>query len=106
SLIYHYCRSTGATKIEKGSRMISIQEADRIIEKNIRKFPVIEIPLEEAHGAVLREDIYADRDLPPFNKSLMDGIAVKYSAFKKGNRTFKIIGTQAAGLDALALKTE
>jgi len=86
--------------------MISIEEADKIIEKNIRKFPIIEIALEDAHGAVLREDIHADRDLPPFNKAIMDGIAVKYSAFKKGHRSFKILGTQAAGIDALALRTE
>ncbi|HLF17843.1 MAG TPA: molybdopterin molybdotransferase MoeA [Candidatus Omnitrophota bacterium] len=86
--------------------MISVSEVDKIIAENIRKFPIIEIPLEEAGGAILREDIKADRDLPPFHKALMDGIAVKYSAWKAGQRNFKIEGTQAAGVDALALRKE
>ena len=86
--------------------MVSVQEVDKIIAENIRKFPAIEIPLEEASGAILREDIKADRDLPPFHKALMDGIAVKYSSWKAGGRSFRIEGTQAAGVDALTLKKE
>src|SRR3954468_1445114 len=46
---------------------------------------------------VLAENIYADRDLPPYNRVTMDGIAIKYSAIENGIRCFKIIATQAAG---------
>jgi len=46
---------------------------------------------------VLAEDIKADRDLPPFNRVTMDGIAVKYHAIESGINSFHIKATQAAG---------
>jgi molybdopterin molybdotransferase len=55
------------------------------------------IPFELALGRVLAENIKADRDLPPFNRVTMDGIAVKYNAIENGISTFKIRATQAAG---------
>src|SRR5688572_31278829 len=34
---------------------------------------VVEVPLQEAQGLRLAEDLRADRNYPPFDKSLMDG---------------------------------
>jgi len=45
----------------------------------------------------LAEDITTDRDLPPFNRVTMDGIAISFDAFENGIKSFKIIATQAAG---------
>jgi len=36
-----------------------------------------EIPIEEAGGRVLAEEITAERDVPPFDRAAMDGYAVK-----------------------------
>jgi molybdopterin molybdotransferase len=55
------------------------------------------VPFELASGRVLAEDIKADRDLPPFNRVTMDGIAIAYKAIEQGITTFKIKATQAAG---------
>lgn len=77
--------------------MISVEEADKIIFKNLPKFPIISAPLNATYGQVLREDIDADRDDPAFDKSLVDGVAIKLSAYEKGGRVFKIQGVQAAG---------
>ena len=85
--------------------MITINEADKLIAQNIKDFPIVEKPLEECYGAVLREDIRADRDFPAFDKVLMDGIAIAISSYQKGTRNFKIEETQAAGKEALSLKT-
>ena len=49
--------------------MITVKEADKIIFSNIKKFSAIHIPLQEAYGMVLREDLIADRDLPPFHRA-------------------------------------
>ncbi|MGE0266839.1 MAG: molybdopterin molybdotransferase MoeA [Candidatus Omnitrophota bacterium] len=84
--------------------MITISEADLIIEKAVKPFPVVEQPLLKSYGAVLREDITADRDMPPFDKSLMDGIAIRMESYNKGNRRFLVEGTQSAGIPALPLK--
>jgi molybdopterin molybdotransferase len=35
------------------------------------------VPLAEARGRVLAEDVAADRDYPPFNRSIRDGFAVR-----------------------------
>lgn len=84
--------------------MITVNEAQKIITEHTKLFPAVECSLEEAYGAVLREDIFADRDQPAFDKVLMDGIAINFETWKQGRREFKIFGTQAAGTNALKLR--
>ncbi len=84
--------------------MISSQEALQIILNNTQDFGIEEIPFLEAIGRVLKEDIKADRDFPPFNSVRMDGIAISFKAFTEGNRVFRIEGIQAAGSAQLTLK--
>lgn len=54
---------------------------------------------------MLAEDLRTDRDLPPFNRVAMDGIAIRYEAFAAGIRTFRIKGTQAAGDNPIEIDT-
>ncbi len=77
--------------------MITIQEAEKIIQQTIKVFLATKVSLREACGAVLREDVYVDRDQPPFTKATMDGIAIKSSAWKRDINEFYIQGTQCAG---------
>lgn len=51
----------------------------------------------------MASEIRADRDYPPFDRVMMDGIAVKFSDYLAGVRAFKILGIQAAGMAALSL---
>lgn len=74
--------------------MKSVHEAQRLILANVKPLPLINIPLSRALGHLLMEDIKSDRDQPPFNKSLMDGIAIN-SANNK--RSFIIEEVIAAG---------
>ena len=77
--------------------MILVEEADKIIQSHIKDFGTEKIYFESALGRVLAEDLKSDRDLPPFNRVTMDGIAINYDAFKKGMRSFHIKTVQAAG---------
>lgn len=77
--------------------MISVQQADEIILAETRDYGVDIIPLTLAIGRTLAEDIFADRDFPPYDRITMDGIAISFSAFKSGTTSFTIKGTQAAG---------
>jgi molybdopterin molybdotransferase len=77
--------------------MVTVAEAERIISAHTKDFGVEQVGLDKALGRTLAENIYADRDLPPYNRVTMDGIAISYSAFEKGIRTFSIRATQAAG---------
>ncbi len=84
--------------------MISPSEAHRLILHSAKLFPIETIPLQKAVGRVLREDIISDRDQPPFNKSLMDGIAVSYEAWQKGQRSFHVEAIVTPGIAPKPLK--
>lgn len=77
--------------------MVTAQEAEAIIQKEVRGFGTENLPFTAALGRVLAEELRTDRDLPPFNRVAMDGIAISFAAFHQGVRSFKIAATQAAG---------
>jgi len=57
--------------------MISVEEALERMLDAIHPLPVIQLPLDEALGLVLAEDVIAQEDLPPFANSAMDGFALR-----------------------------
>ncbi|WP_461451919.1 molybdopterin molybdotransferase MoeA [Mucilaginibacter sp.] len=77
--------------------MITVEEAEKIIQSNIKDYGAEIMPFEMTLGRVLAEDIKADRDLPPFNRVTMDGVAINYSALQSGISSFHVKATQAAG---------
>ncbi len=85
--------------------MIPVSDATAIILSNLFSPSVREVSLEESIGAILAEQIMADRDLPPFNRVAMDGIAIAFTAVKSGQRSFRLAGIQAAGQSPLTLST-
>ena len=84
--------------------MISIKEAKNIILNSTQNFGVEEVSFLKSVGRILKENIDADRDFPPFNRVSMDGIAINYTPFKNGKRSFEIEGIQAAGSEQITLK--
>ena len=77
--------------------MISVEEATRILLEHKIDVPNTLVPLEQALGRVLREDLVADRDFPPFDRVTMDGIAIHFDAFASGRRSFPVRAVGAAG---------
>jgi len=82
--------------------LLSRVEALRIIEGNIARIGRIEeVPIEEASGRVLAENVVAGFSVPPFERSSMDGYAVRaedtYSASSFNPNRLKLIGVQHAG---------
>ncbi|OGR43834.1 MAG: hypothetical protein A2X35_08980 [Elusimicrobia bacterium GWA2_61_42] len=57
--------------------MISFEEAIKIVLKNARPLPQVETRLEDAVGRALLEDVRSGLEMPPFNKSAVDGYAVR-----------------------------
>jgi len=76
--------------------MISVQEAKKIISKNVSSLEPVLLPLSQAAGLILAEDIYATTDIPAFPQSSMDGYAFSFEGWKKYKR-LKIAGEVAAG---------
>ena len=83
--------------------MLTPAQAEELIGQHLQCLPIESLPLAQCAGAVLRENIYAERDAPPFDRVAMDGIAVDSSSFSGGVRKLSIQATQAAGDSPLVL---
>jgi molybdopterin molybdotransferase len=83
--------------------MISVLEAERTVLRHAAARPVEPRALTAAHGAVLREDVGADRDQPPFDRVMMDGVALAFRAIEEGRRRFRVEAIQRAGRPPVAL---
>ena len=79
--------------------------AGRLIGEHLVCLPIESLPVAQCAGAVLRENVYAERDQPPFDRVTMDGIALTSSAAGSGRTRYRIQATQAAGEPPLALKS-
>lgn len=77
--------------------MIDPQAAEQLIGANLTCLPIESLPVGQCGGAVLRENIYAERDQPPFDRVAMDGVALASQAATTGRRRFRLQATQAAG---------
>ncbi|MFO7276250.1 MAG: molybdopterin molybdotransferase MoeA [Pseudomonadota bacterium] len=84
--------------------MLTPAEADKLIAQHLPCLPIESLPIAQAAGAVLRENVYAERDQPPFDRVAMDGIALDSSAWRAGVRRLRIQGVQAAGDPPLTLE--
>jgi molybdopterin molybdotransferase len=76
--------------------MLEIKEAQALILQNAHSFGTEEVPLKDSLNRVLATEIFADRNYPPFNRSAMDGYAVRLEGFKK-KESLKLIYDLRAG---------
>lgn len=77
--------------------MIPVSKALKIIARETSEVRSERIALEDSLGRILAEDIVADSDLPPFDRSQMDGYAVKASDTVHAPVTLRLVGESAAG---------
>lgn len=85
--------------------LITPDEATRLILENLPKISTIQCPLNKCAGRILREIIVADRPFPPFNRSMMDGYAIR-AADISGESIFKISIQVPAGSEAQLIGAE
>ena len=71
--------------------MLTVEEALELVAKHAAPLAPRRVPLGEAAGLVLAEDIASDVNSPPYDKALMDGYAVR-----SGDRA---AGAASAGRD-------
>jgi molybdenum cofactor synthesis domain-containing protein len=77
--------------------MIPVEEAIRIVVEKAGPLPVERVPLEDALGRVLAEEVAADTDLPPFDRAQMDGYAVRSEDLRETPARLRVVGESAAG---------
>jgi molybdopterin molybdotransferase len=89
----------------QASTLITPRLAEEAIYSRLTCLPIESLPLTQCVGGTLRENVYAERDQPPFDRVAMDGIAVDSDALKRGLKRFRLQGVQAAGAAPLRLET-
>jgi molybdopterin molybdotransferase len=77
--------------------MLTPAQAETLIEQHLACLPIESLPLTQAAGAVLRENVYAERDQPPFDRVAMDGIALATAGVTGNAGRLRVCGTQNAG---------
>lgn len=78
--------------------MIPVEEAQAIVLRNVAPVGEETVPLAEAVGRVLRQPIRADMDLPPFDRAVMDGYAVRAEDTAKAPVRLRVVGEVLAGM--------
>ncbi len=71
--------------------MILFEEALEIVTAAAMPLPAVTVPLAQAHGRVLAQDIASDMDMPPFDKSAVDGYACRRADLDKPLEVIEII---------------
>jgi molybdopterin molybdotransferase len=86
---------------DSGEGLLSVEEARERLLASIHPLSPLELPLQEAHGCVLARDVVAERDIPDFASSAMDGFAVRStdvaSATPSEPITLRIVGRALIG---------
>ncbi|MEX0321380.1 MAG: molybdopterin molybdotransferase MoeA [Puniceicoccaceae bacterium] len=84
--------------------MITVAEAFQLVSESIPAPLPENVGLSDATGRILLEDIHAERDMPPFDRVMMDGYALKWSEFLPTE--FEIKGIALAGHPSPELEDE
>jgi len=85
------------------SAALTPRQAEQIIQSRVLRLEAETRALRHCVGRILRQDVLAERDNPPFDRVCMDGVAIDSRAFLQGRRQFRLQATQAAGSVALTL---
>ncbi len=79
--------------------MLSVQEALDKVRQHVRPLEARSLPLGTgALGLPLAEDIKADLDMPPYDKSMMDGYAVRSADMATGQAQLHVVEEVSAGV--------
>src|SRR6266851_5926879 len=77
--------------------LLPFEEARERVLRLVSPLPCEWIPLEQAVGRVIAEDVFATRTLPPWENSAMDGFAVRAADASEIPRRLRVVETIFAG---------
>lgn len=86
--------------------MLTVAQARAAITEALTPLPVVGVSLAGCRGRVLRQRVYAERDQPPYDRVMMDGVALRHAVLAAGRREYAVAGTQHAGDEPLPLHDE
>lgn len=83
------------------AELLSVAEAQARIAAALPRFGSERVPLDRADGRILRQAVTAERDLPPYDRVMMDGVAIRHR--QPPPAVFQHVGAQLAGMAVGAL---
>jgi molybdopterin molybdotransferase len=86
--------------------MLTPAEASSAIGAALAPLADETVTLEAAAGRILAETLVSERDLPPFDRVAMDGIAIRHRAWAAGSRRFRVEGVVGAGREPPGLNDD
>jgi molybdopterin molybdotransferase len=78
--------------------LIDVTAAYAAVISTARDFGMEQLPFNTVTGRILREPVLSDRDFPPYDRVMMDGIAIDFESYAKGQTVFGVEDMQAAGM--------
>lgn len=78
--------------------LIDVTAAYAAVMGTVRDFGMEQLPFTAVTGRILREPVLSDRDFPPYDRVMMDGIAIDFESYEKGQTVFGVEDMQAAGM--------
>ena len=86
---------------DSGEGLLSVEEARERVLARIKPLQPLELPLTDAYGCVLAASVSAERDIPDFASSAMDGFAVRSSEVADATPSapveLRVVGKAAIG---------
>ena len=82
--------------------MLSVDELCSLIDREVRPLPSVRLPLAQALGHYLAEEIRADADMPAFDRAAIDGYALPENALPGW---YKVVGEVTPGMPPFAAPT-
>src|SRR2546425_3016304 len=84
--------------------LLPVERALAIVLEATPVLPFEQVPMDDALGRWLHEEVRADHDYPEFDKSLMDGYAVIAADLQRRLRPLRVIQEIPAGFDPSRLE--
>ncbi|MFX1554202.1 MAG: gephyrin-like molybdotransferase Glp [Promethearchaeota archaeon] len=83
------------------SKLTPLEKAIKTLFSQIQLNPIEEVEIKDALNRILAEDIISEMNIPPFDRSAMDGYAVKaedsFGASPKNPKKIRLVGTIEIG---------
>jgi molybdopterin molybdotransferase len=84
--------------VGKAGELLAVAEAQEIVLRHCQPLAPEVVPLTSAAlGLVLAEDVASDLDMPPYDKALMDGYAVRAADLAGGRTELEVVEEIMAG---------
>lgn len=80
--------------------MLNVVDALELINNSVVPTSPVSVPIAESLECILATDIESAQHSPPFDKSMMDGYAVRAGDLQAGVNKFKVIGEVTAGRES------